>query len=182
MRTLLLAPHHDDETLFASFLCLTYSPRVVVCFGEPEANGVPVGTRSDEFWAALAALGVDDATEWPLTDYHPDPVELATRMVRLAQEHWDLVFAPAVELYGHPQHNLVGALADAAFGRATTVEHYMTYTYPPLTRSRSEREVPFDSTWVFRKHAALACYQSAASTASYRHFVDDVAEYLAVIT
>lgn len=190
MKTLLLAPHHDDETLFASYLCLTYDPLVIVCYGNPAANGVPASVRSSEFGLAMVQLNVHECIEWPVSDTEGGTADDLLVRMRHVRDHtdWDLVFAPAVEparvvdgevAGGHPQHNNVGRLADRVFGGHVTVEHYTTYTYPPLTRSRSERPIPHDPSWIFRKHAALACYRSAAQTPSYRHFAEDMAEYLA---
>ena len=183
MRTLLLAPHHDDETLFASFLCLTYDPLVVVVYGKPDANGVPSSRRSAEFVQAVAQLNVSSVREWPLSDTKSTAEEVEAWMIGLRDpsgaDDWDLVFAPAVESFeGHPQHDLVGSLADLVFGNDCTVEHYTTYRYPPVRRTRTERPVAHDPSWLFRKHAALACYSSAADTPSYRHFSEDLAEYL----
>jgi LmbE family N-acetylglucosaminyl deacetylase len=181
VKTLLLAPHHDDETLFASFICLTYRPLVVVCFGKPEANGVAANVRTGELIKALFHLRVPDFREWPLSDATTSEEELEALMLGL-REDWDLVFAPSVEAeegegHGHPQHNLVGRVADRVFAN-TTVEHYTTYTMAPLARTRSNRPVAHDPSWLFRKHAALSCYRSAADTPSYRHFLEDLMEYL----
>lgn len=161
---------------------MTYAPTVVICFGVSEANGVPSALRSEETRDALPHLGVTQLLEWPLSDRRATPDEVEAWMIGLrdpsGQDDWDLVYAPAIERGGHPQHSLVGRLAATTFADVT-VEHYLTYTTPPVVRSRSKRPVPYDPSWLFRKHAALACYRSAADTPSYRHFAEDVAEYLA---
>ena len=188
MRALLLSPHHDDETLFASFLCIRYRPTVVICFGRSEANGVPSSTRSSEFVQAMGLLDVPQVREWPLSDVSTTAEELEAWMIGLRDpaggEDWDIVFAPAVEPrrrpkgHGHPQHDLVGRLTDNVFGDLQ-IEHYLTYTTPPLYRSRWGEEIEYEPEWLFRKHAALACYRSQAATLSYRHFAEDMKEYLA---
>jgi LmbE family N-acetylglucosaminyl deacetylase len=183
MRALLLSPHHDDETLFASFICLRYQPLVVVVYGLSEANGVPTSTRSSEFVQAMAQLNVMYVREWPLSDMTVLGDEVEAWMIGLrdpsGQDDWDVVFAPAEESKGgHPQHNVVGRLADSVFSDVQ-VEHYLTYTTPPLERSRSGTEIEYEPEWLFDKHAALACHRSAAGTPSFRHFAEDLREYLA---
>ncbi len=181
MRTLLLAPHHDDESLFASFICLKYDPVVVTVFGISEANGVKTSVRQQELVDALLELGVSEAHSWAISDasFTDDQVEAA--MIGLCDpagiEDWDLVFAPAWERGGHPQHSLVADLADRVFVDSM-VEHYTTYTSPQAVRTRTEREIEYEPEWLFRKHAALACHRSAAATPSYRHFAEDLREYL----
>lgn len=188
MRALLLAPHHDDETLFASFLCIRYQPLVVVCFGRSDANGVETERRSREFVAATGLLGCKDVREWPLSDVSSTAEEVEAFMWGLRDPagdyDWDIVFAPAVERArrpegrGHPQHDLVGKLAKTVFADVQ-LEHYLTYTYPPLHRSRWGEQIEYEPEWLFYKHSALSCYRSQASTLSYRHFAEDMAEYLA---
>lgn len=184
MRTLLLAAHNDDETLFASFLCLRHRPHVIVCYRsrvQGREYQVDFKTRESETRRASEILGFT-YTQWPIFD-DPDPdldsIEAFMWGLRdpAGFEDYDLVFAPAIEKDGNEQHNVIGRLADVVFSDVT-VEHYLTYTYPPLVRSRSEREVPFEPDWAFIKHKALACYASQAATPSYRHFVDDLREYL----
>lgn len=184
MSVLLLAPHHDDETLFASFICLRYQPTVVIVYGISEANGVPTETRNEELWRALSHINpnVGPTAIWPLSDTKATEEEVEAWMIGLrdpsGQDDWDVVFAPAEEVKGHAQHNIVGRLADRVFGDVQ-VEHYLTYTTPPLERSRNGTEIAYEPEWLFRKHAALACHRSAADTPSYRHFAEDVKEYLA---
>lgn len=189
MRALLLSPHHDDETLFASFLCIRYKPMVIVCFGRSEANGVETSVRTAETHAALGHLiGPSSWREWPLSDVSTTAEELEAWMIGLRDpagaDDWDIVFAPAVEPrrrpkgHGHPQHDLVGRLAKSVF-EDVELRHYLTYTTPPLYRSRWGEEIEYEPEWLFRKHAALACYRSQAATLSYRHFAEDMKEYLA---
>ncbi len=175
MRALLLAPHHDDETLFASFICLRYQPLVVICYGLPEVNGVDSRTRSHETAAALTELDIIGFREWPLSDSSSTEEEVEAYMWMLRNEQtWDLVFAPAVERDGHPQHNVIGRLADVVFN---DVHHYTTYTTAPLRRTRNLLEISYEPEWLFQKHAALACHRSAAGTPSFRHFAEDLREY-----
>lgn len=184
MRALLLSPHNDDETLFASFLCLRYEPHVVVCFRsqlQKDVAGITAYERETETDAAMMIYGCD-WRQWPLLDTAADPEEVEAWMWGLRDpagndDDWDIVFAPAHERGGNAQHNLIAELADRVF-TGVELQHYLTYTGGAV-RSRSEKEIEFEPAWLFKKHAALACYQSQVGTPSWRHFVEDLREYLA---
>lgn len=184
MRTLLLAPHNDDETLFASFICLRYKPQVIVCFTSEEQDdyGVSATERTAETHAAMGLFGCTNWRQWPLGDRHASDDEVEAFMWGLRDPagdwDWDQVFAPAIDKNGNHQHNLIGALADNVFSDVS-VSHYLTYTNPPLRRSTSGTEIEYEPDWLFFKHAALAMYRSQAKTPSFRHFAEDLKEYLA---
>lgn len=179
MTALLLAPHNDDEVLFASFLCLRYRPHVVICLRSfrmadpsyPGGHAVSFFEREFETELAMKSLGClwtqlmrpDDpyAVDWTgfreeILDIAPDP---------------EIVFAPADEDGGHEQHNQVARLADHIYGEER-VTHYLTYT--AAGRSRSENEVGFEPEWIVTKLHAMACYKSqAAHPATRSHFIDN---------
>lgn len=185
MRALLLAPHNDDETLFASFICLRYEPAVIICFRseeQEEVYGVTAARREPETHKAMGILGCYNWRQWPLGDRHATDEEVEAFMWGLrdpvGQHDWDHVFAPHVEEHGNHQHNLIGSLADTVFSDVP-VSHYLTYTNPPLVRSTNGSEIEYEPDWLFTKHAALACYRSQASTPSFRHFAEDMKEYFA---
>lgn len=189
MRTLLLAPHNDDETLFASFLCLRYKPHVVICFrsmrmADPKyPGGMPVEYREREFETALAmkTLGCE-WTQWQIPDTEKDPELVEPHLWALrdpsGQDDWDLVIAPASEADGQFQHNMIGELADMVFTDCEVI-HYLTYTQFH-GRTRSANEVEFEPDWVPLKLHALACYKTQAMHPETRpHFIDGgLREYL----
>jgi LmbE family N-acetylglucosaminyl deacetylase len=183
MRALLFAPHSDDEALFASFLCLRYRPLVVICFRSEQQDdfGVPAGVREAETERAMSILGCA-WRQWPLGDRYASDDEVEAFMWGLrdpaGEDDWDAIFAPAFEPNGNVQHNLIASLADTVFADVQ-VEHYLTYTNPPLVRSTDGTEIEYEPAWLFQKHAALACYGSQARTPSYRHFAENMKEYLA---
>jgi hypothetical protein len=137
--------------------------------------------REAETDAAMNIFGCD-WRQWPLGDRHASDEEVEAFMWGLRDpagfDDWDLVFAPAVEENGNVQHNLIGELADQVFTDCE-VRHYLTYTNPPLMRSRSNKVVEPEHAWLQLKRLALACYRSQTKTPSNRHFVEDLTEYLA---
>ena len=170
MRALLLAPHNDDETLFASFLCLRYQPHVVICLkstrmADPSyPGGVPVQAQTREFETEMAMNALSCTwTQWPITDMDPEEEQLESFMWGLRDPlgaDWDIVLAPAVEADGHSDHNLIGMLAERVFSDVEIVR-YLTYTR--YGRSSWGKLVEPEREWIGLKLAALACYRSQAS-------------------
>lgn len=183
MTCLLLAPHHDDEVLWASFLILRYRPHVVVAFAsvKQEQHGVTNTQRLSETVEACGLLGAAGVTQWSVTDTTPDETArtmLKSRIEKLSGE-FSHVFAPAVEENGHEQHTLVGELAVEVFG-TNNVTQYLTYMRGS-TRSTSEWDVPFEPLWPAYKLAAMSCYHSQIRIANtLPWFIDGtLREYLA---
>jgi hypothetical protein len=176
---LLVSPHNDDESLFASWTILREKPLVVVVFdGYVQQNrGLDITwqQRRAETEAACEILGVpveflgfrdDQAAIW---------VEVRRRIEEFKPE---AVWAPAFEGLGHAQHNVV---ADACEG-LPVVDRYLTYT--TAGKSTGGRVVPIlDGSWIALKHRALACYESQLSldprVACWPHFTRDMTEYYA---
>jgi LmbE family N-acetylglucosaminyl deacetylase len=181
--SVLLAPHHDDESLFASFLILRYRPLVVTVLGRAERQAqhgypggpIPGSIREQETAEAMRLL---DArwVSWEFSDLNPDWPAISRAIAELAGS-FDRCFAPAVEDEGHGQHNHVGALALAHFGR-DRVTAYTTYRNG-YGRSGGE-QVPFDPDWPVLKLRALACYESQIRCPSTgHHFLAGLREYVA---
>lgn len=185
MTSLFLAPHHDDECLFGSFLILAHEPDVVVCLrgdAQKALHGFNVthAEREKETMAALAVLGVENWSQWSISDIRPNEADVRHMMETVARRSYDTVFAPVVEEDGNLHHNLIGALADEVFGDAVT--HYFTYTNG---RGRSGRdhpdavEVPYENEWIARKLCAMTKYTSQLrldSTA--HHFTEGLMEWV----
>lgn len=137
MSTVLIAPHNDDETLFAAYTIMRERPHVVVC---TRATG-DYRRRERETQEALERLTGDGAYEqWTYPDSDPDWQLMARSIEALADEH-DFVWAPASNghLNGHPadtppppawgvlQHDHIGELAARTFGPERT-RRYCLYT------------------------------------------------------
>jgi LmbE family N-acetylglucosaminyl deacetylase len=173
MNSILLAPHNDDETLFASYTLLRHHPHVIICLRDTRHDPL---RRELETERALAHLGYEHHTQWT----HSNEADLVYLHAALRDDMLDLerehqparVYAPATEPGGHMQHTLVGALAISVFG-AERVTSYLTYKRGQM-RSRSEREVPFEPHWPAFKLRAMSQYVSQISDPMTRPwFTDD---------
>ena len=184
MTAVLLAPHNDDETLFASFLIQQHRPRVIVCLrGHRRLWHV----RERETDAAMRELGVESWSQWSFPDERPD-----WKAVRRALETItaDLVIAPhpefernghdgtSQERFGVLQLDIIREMALDVFG-PERVLGYLTYTRWN-GRSTWGEEVAPEAAWIAAKHRALACYRSQIAEPSTRPwFMDDMREYVA---
>ncbi len=115
--------------------------------------------------------------QWP----YPDDEALDVRAFEnelhyVAELHSvERVFAPALELGGHTDHNVIAEIARDVFGDGVT--YYLTYTANGRSRGR---QVEWEPEWIARKYAALACYGSQIrSPATQIWFTDDpIREYV----
>ena len=176
-RTLFLAPHNDDETLFGSFLIQQDQADVVVVLRSfYEATRWPAAhfhVREAETDAAMEILG-RPWEQWTFSDLEPDwPAILGSMRERAAD--YDVVYAPAIYTEGHPHHNSVGVRAFEAFGER--VQWYTTYT---RTRGRETgHRVGPTADQIVRKLEALACYRSQIEIGEMRpHFLGPLDEFV----
>lgn len=189
MKTVLLSPHHDDETLFAAFLAQEHQPDLVICTrAEVQGDrGLPIRHehREAETRAAWGFLsdGTGSITQWGFSDNEArtDWLALGTAVHRLAASY-DRVIAPAPETIGyegHAHHNYVGNAALEAFGEARTIQ-YLTYTRKH-GRSTWGRPVEIKHPdWIIAKLRALACYPTQIREPSTRPwFLGELTEYVA---
>lgn len=159
---LLLAPHDDDETLFAAYTCIRHRPVVITCLRSFVEASWPDGPtweeREPESAAACAILGCwqvhlpypDDAPPW-------DEVRAAIASYGPA----DVVWAPLPEEPGgHPHHNAIGEMARELFpGR---VAFYSTYRHVLGKTTRGTLVEP-EPGWEQVKRRAMACYVTQAT-------------------
>ncbi len=181
MRSIFLSPHNDDETLFGAFTLLRYNPLVVICLQsrtqEIRGEGVTDAERNLETAQAMSALNVREYKFLrQFDDYRPDWSSLFNVLLALVAEQETLLFAPAVEEGGHPQHNEIGRLAEDL--GAKRLVQYMTYT--SNGKSRGRLKVPFEPTWPLLKLEALAQYKTQITRTLYvDHFLREQYEYYA---
>lgn len=187
----LLAPHHDDETLFAAFQILRVKPLVIICTRalvqeqrgytfQRDGETLPITPlqRELETAAAMDVLGVE-WEQWDIPDnqggtMHP----LRNKIEALAADYYHCI-APAFEPGGHDDHNLVAAYANVAFesDEDNRLTRYLTYTRSH-GRSTGGQRVEFEPGWPALKMRALACYESQIQHPSTRdHFMGDLWEY-----
>lgn len=179
MTAVVLEPHPDDCALFACFLALRHQAKIVTVLAPNRMAGlgypggpVPTGQRLEEHRQAMAELGAEWEA-WHFDDFSPNTDAIADRLVAL---DCDPLIAPAVEEDGHPDHNLVGSLAQI---HGAELIQYTTYTRAG-GRSSSAHEVPFEPGWPVLKLRALACYESQiAHPATQPWFLDGIREWVA---
>lgn len=162
MTALLLAPHNDDETLFAAFTIMRFRPTVLVCYrsAKQKRDGIDWQRRQGETELACRILGAPAVMSLSLPDTAPDEeaeVVLRTTFEGIDRVRDGHVFAPAVEDGGHEQHSLVGRVALDVFG--DRVVPYLTYRRGH-GRSTSEWPAPFLPEWPASKLAAMSMYRT----------------------
>lgn len=183
MSSVLLAPHNDDETLFAAYTLMREKPHVVVCtrVGALKERSV----RERETREAIHALTGSEAYEqWVFDSWAPDWSQLAQAIAALALE-FEEVWAPAplAEVNGRKpgrnpkpgfgvlQHDRIGELARDAFGPERTSQYCM-YTRWHGRDQRGELVEP-TGLEIARKLEALGKYVSQAEDESVRPWFYD---------
>lgn len=162
----LLAPHADDETLFAAYTLLRHRPLVILCLQGAARHGDP-DVRAAELADAMALLGCD----W-------DDVSRAADLENVLSLYtWtaDHVWAPLPEPGGNSGHNKVGELAAKLWPRRVTF--YATYTN--AGRTITGEPVQYEQWWPGLKRNAMACYRSQLAHPGTRpHFERPLDEYV----
>lgn len=204
MSSVLLAPHHDDETLFAAFTIMRERPKVIVVLeshlqeqrgntyttgwgwqprGHEETRQQPItnDVRQLETEDAMANLGVITLYDtsrlefWPFRDDAPDWGAIAERIVRETAEA-DHVYAPATTFEGHEHHNALGEIVAEVIGYSKRT-FYTTYVRgTPDVREQGDTEVKPEPWMVAAKLRALACYRSQIELWPH-HFLADQREF-----
>ena len=161
---ILLAPHADDETLFAAMICLREHPWVMFCFDGAPRHG-DRETRMREADAATRLLGCD------LIALSTDHDHLRDALTGYEPSH---VWAPLPEDGGNSDHNIVGETARDLWPDRTTF--YTTYT--DAGRSTEGVRVEPLPGWETLKRRAMSCYESQYSLPAMRpHFQRGLDEY-----
>jgi LmbE family N-acetylglucosaminyl deacetylase len=165
VRTLLIAPHADDETLFASFLAQRHAAHIHVVYDEG---------REDELRAATAWLGCTCSQGNVPKGASEDVVEAALIGLRdpSGADDWDLVIAPSEDVAGHEEHNIVARRAWETFGDLEIIQ-YRTYA-PRGSRSVGVPLEPDRPSFIARKLAALSCYRSQIEDPATRPWFYDL--------
>lgn len=107
-----------------------------------------------------------------LSDADPNAEGLEAQLRQFFHQP-EMVYAPAFEVNGNPQHNLVAEVAGRVFQRVT---YYMTYTAEG--KSKSPKRVSYEHDWPLKKLQALLCYESQIRLGNTQeHFLRDQMEY-----
>jgi LmbE family N-acetylglucosaminyl deacetylase len=188
MRTLLLAPHSDDEILFAAYTIARHECQVAIVARDPDEGIAEVrlmeSTKAVGQMARRASvryLGhVEGAISEPrlrkdLERFLPDNDDSFDPLVAQAGGYTEPVhvFAPVVEDDGHDEHNLVGRLAVEVFGLGS-VTAYPTYTRHGGRTTDVGREVPIENEWIIQKFWALSCFKSQIAHPARRPWFYDL--------
>lgn len=178
-----IVPHNDDETLWLSYTIQRERPLVIVVYdsyvqvacGDPSCDRVSriVETKNALYEMdpeiVVTFCGLRDDTVYSL------PKVSEAILHSLPVSGWETItdiWAPAYELGGHDQHNLV---AQACSGLAN--HRYTTYTRGN-GKTRTVHPVPYTPDMIARKHRALACYTSQiANPSTQSWFTGDIEEY-----
>lgn len=153
---LLLAPHHDDESLFAAYTVLRQRPLVVVCTDSwvqfNRGDGITNEQRMGETQRAMELLGAPVL----FLGVRDDTITEDLLMQGLQAFPKDSeVWAPSIQ-GGHVHHDLVGHCARRYF---ETVVGYTTYTKSELYTTGDYEVLPTPEEAEL-KNKALDCYES----------------------
>ncbi len=172
-RTLLIAPHADDETLFASYLAQRYAATIAVVYDEGREHELSMATAwlGCPYVQLRARKGMgEEETETYLNGLR-DPA---------GQEDWERIIAPAEEIAGHEEHNIVARVCGWVF-KDVPITRYTTYA-PRGHRTKGPHEVVPEPQQIGRKLAALSCYRSqidAPNTRAWFYYLLDMREWTA---
>lgn len=164
-RTILIAAHADDESLFAAFLAQRHSAHIAVVYDEG---------REAELAGAADALSCSYSQGNVRKRASADEVEAMLIGLRdpTGQDDWDIVIAPDEEEFGHEEHNAVAKAAWQTFGDLEIIR-YRTYS-PRGTRSHGTPSLPGRPEHIARKLAALSCYHTQIEDVTTRPWFYDL--------
>ena len=174
MNSVLIAPHNDDETLFAAYTIMRERPHVIVALSDPH-NGRKreQETRTAVDWLTAGRSSVE---HWGFDCSCPDWEGLSSAIGELAR--YDRVWAPAVvgeasgyvlgeapeNGWGVLQHEHLGWLAQNIL--RARVRRYCLYTR--WHGRHKVREIVPTGVEIARKLVALSCYESAIADRATR--------------
>lgn len=185
MSKLLISTHNDDEALFASFTIQRELPQVAIVYDsfvqvKRGYSSCRAEVRRSESQRALRELGVADIIFLGFSDERDDIEHLVVDAFRHRFAKITEVWAPAEEVGGHKQHNLVARAAQSVFGNRIR-DRYLSYVRGQ-GKSRSDRPVESRPEWILLKLKALACYETQITIPElgcWPHFAEDLKEYYA---
>lgn len=182
MKSLFIAPHNDDETLFGAYTIIREQPLVLIVTDSyvqgKRGTGITAEQRRKEsidamniLGAHIAFLGISD------DDITEDHIKLALQPFL----HYEKVYAPALQ-GGHPQHDMIFKVVKELWGdrvvEYATYEKGMSFTPKGWMVSPTSEEYQL-------KRKALECYTSQKDYEhTHHHFmavINTPTEYLSKI-
>lgn len=153
--SILIAPHNDDEALYASYLVLAEKPEVYIVYDgyqHQDKFGITIEERRKESEEAMEILGVN--VHFLGGDDRDSSLEQVERLMKKIPRD-EFYYAPGKQ-GGNIQHDLV---SDAARKLPSKVFYYATYTKDNLT-PKGKVYVMQQEGWAELKEKALNCYKS----------------------
>lgn len=152
----LLAPHNDDEALFASFICLREKPLVVIITDSQKQfdrgeHWITADVRRQETLTAMKTLGCRSH----FLGIPDTKLDHRTLKKSLSPFRPKVVYAPAIQ-GGNKQHDLVGLVALELF---KNVVQYSTYSQKELYTTGDEELLPTPDE-LRLKEVALSAYKT----------------------
>lgn len=154
---LLISPHDDDNTLFASFLCIREKPLVVIVtdsYIQPQRGeiGCEADIRARETKEACGILGVP-VIRLGLRDDSVTEEDIIKKLRGFSG--FRQVYSPALQ-GGNKHHDMVHRATKALFPYA---KYYTTYT-PTELYTEGDYEIRPSEDELNLKYKAMACYKS----------------------
>lgn len=157
MKTLFIAPHPDDESLWGAYTIMAQHCTVAVFID----NLTSPETRA-ECLAAAEILGIKN-------------LFFITDLAQLRCDFYDRVFVPALE-HGNKKHDQLSMLCSKYFPNAA-IRYYMTYgpdkTRPPFGPVKIEATDEMKA----KKLLAINCYKSQHDLSSVHFNLESKDEY-----
>lgn len=163
--SLLIAPHSDDEALFASYLLMREKPNVIVVFdgtSHEEKFGVTIEQRREETRNAMKMLDIR-VDFLGLSEDLDDKTIIIRSFLDNMQNHNGMfkstnrIYVPAKQ-GGHLQHDIVCEAAQYVFGEGKLL-YYSTYQKDNL-EPVGELEIKPTRDEELLKNKMLECYSS----------------------
>lgn len=170
-RSIVFAPHNDDESLFIAYTIIREKPLVCIVtdsFIQPNRGevGCDATTRWNESVEAMKILGAP-VIRLGMKDFELDYNIFGTFLMS-SLGNFDTIYCPAIQ-GGNPHHDIIARACLAVFG--DKVKMYSTYK-PGEWYSEGDEEVIPTKEEVELKNKALDCYKSQINLASTKNHIE----------
>lgn len=166
--TILLAPHPDDETLFAAYTIIREKPLVIVVT-HPTMQGDNGYERIMESYRAMRILGAS-VCFLHIPEHDLDGDVLTEKLQPFIGA--SLVYAPDLES-GNPHHDMVHLVAKELFSNVKT---YRTYGKNQKRTLEGDEVIPTANEVILKKQA-MECYTTQLNNQMTHHYFMDTREF-----
>jgi LmbE family N-acetylglucosaminyl deacetylase len=158
-KSILFAPHSDDEALFCAYTIMREKPLVVIVTdAHRQTNRGEVGCDAETRWKeTVEAMKILDCPviRLGMKDFELDYHIFGTFLQR-SMEGFDIVYCPAIQ-EGNPDHDIISRACQAVFGDKCKL--YSTYAKGEWWTKGNVEIVPTEEEYEL-KMKALDCYKS----------------------